>query len=218
MGDHLDLMSVRIFWSAIVLASWGCFGSLFGDGVNLATGIVVFSISLALSFGALWTARGRGRLRICLAAVLIVGLLGVGSEAIAVGAKLDNGENHAEWIFIFFPLLLAIPITLSVGLFSCFFLGGGRRGSQCGQLWDCSRPEPAEGIALALMTILVEMILILILMTANLFLPLLETADSSTMTRPYSLCLLPIEILLILLTMIFAIRSVKTCVFGMNDD
>jgi hypothetical protein len=214
VGDHLDSLAGRVFWSAMVLGSWGCFGSLLGDGVNLATGILLLALLCCLSVAAVWTARGRGKLRLCLAAVLATGLMGVGGEAVLVGLKLDGHAPLTPWVFVLFPLLLAIPTALSVAIGSCIFLGGGRRGSRCGQLWDCSRPEPAEGIALGLMTALVEMGLIVILMTANLLLPLLESDDAGSMTRPYSLCLLPIEILLAILAMIQTTRAVKSCLLG----
>ena len=148
---------------------------------------------------------GLGGLSLALGATLATALLLGGIESLLVGFKAD-GLIEASWSVVFLPLWLSVALVPAMGVASCGLLAYRR---PCGPMWDCARNEPAEGMALSLAVVLLLAVLLPLVMTANLLLPLLDGPDAEHVPRPYSLYLVPLDVLLFALTLVCAARLCK---------
>ncbi len=140
VGDDLDALGVRVFWSAAVGGSVvAVSAAVWAQRGRLVLGAWLGLVCLAAAAASLFFARRLGALRFSLSLAAAVTLVAAGATAVLAATRLD-GAMEWPWSVVLLPAWLVLPCVLASLAASCLFISRARGG--CWPLWDCGRGDP----------------------------------------------------------------------------
>merc|ERR1711991_979133 len=202
LGDLLDSLRGRVFWAIVCGAALCSTLMATSAGQLLPGGIMGLLLSCLVAAVVVGSARGRPLLVWGLAGLTGLTAVLTGIQLLLIGLRADQ-HLSSSWALVLLPLWLP-PLLVVLSVASWVWMS---RSAGCGPLWDCARAEPAEGVATGVLVAVVLVSMTPLIMTANLLLPLL---NGQTDQRPYSLCLLPVELFLLLCILGLCLRVLRT--------
>lgn len=224
VGDDLDRLWARVFWSAAVGGSGvAVSAAVWAHRGHLVLGAWLSALCLTSSALILLFSRRLGALRFSLALAAAVALVAGAVTAVLVAVRMD-GLTQWPWSLVLLPAWLALPCVMITLALSCVFISRSR--GACWPLWDCARgamclfsfflllvcltrrtADHAEGLSLTVAGVVLTLLLLPAVLSASLLVPPL---DAGRAVRSFSLCLLPLDLLLLALAVSSAVRLLKS--------